>query len=59
VQYSRQQVVETLRHAGMGEIADLAENTLPDPVDSKTIEQFSTEYGVSRSSLMDRMGASP
>ena len=59
MQYSRQQVVETLRHAGMGEIADLAEKTLPDPVDSKTLEQFSTAQGVSRSTLMDRMGASP
>jgi hypothetical protein len=59
VQYSRQQVVQALRHAGMREIADLAEKTLPDPVDSKTLEQFSTAQGVSRSTLMDRMGASP
>jgi hypothetical protein len=59
VQYSRQFVVETLRRAGMREIADLAENTLPDPVDDKTLEQFSTAQGLSRSSLMDRMGASP
>lgn len=57
--YSRQQVVKALRHAGMHEIADLAEKTLPDPVDSKTLEQFSTAQGVSRSTLMDRMGASP
>jgi hypothetical protein len=59
VQYSRQYAVETLRRAGMRELADLAENTLPDPVDEKTLDQFATAHGISRSSLMDRMGASP
>lgn len=59
MQYSRQYVVETLRRAGVREIADLAEKTLPDPVDSKTLEQFSTAQGLSREALMDRMGASP
>jgi hypothetical protein len=43
----------------MGEIADLAEETLPELVDSTTLDQFATAHGVSRSSLMDRMGASP
>ena len=57
--YSRQQVVKALRHAGMHEIADLAEKTLPDPVDSKTLDQFCAANGISRSFLMDRMGASP
>jgi hypothetical protein len=59
VDLSRQQIVKALRHAGMREIADLAETTLPDPVDEKTVSQFCDAYGVSRSSLMDRMGASP
>jgi hypothetical protein len=59
VQYSRQYVVETLRRAGLREIADLAEKTLPDPVDRKTLDQFAAAQGVSPSSLMDRMGASP
>ena len=40
-------------------VADLAETTLPDPVDSKILEQFCNAQGVSRSVLMDRMGASP
>lgn len=59
MQYSRQYVVETLRRAGLREIADLAEKTLPDPVDRKTLDQFAAAQGVSPSSLMDRMGASP
>jgi hypothetical protein len=59
VELSRQHVVEVLRRAGMRELADLAEATLPDPVDSKTLDQFCDAHGISRSSLMDRMGASP
>ena len=59
MEYSRPLIVEALRHAGMPKVADLAETTLPDPVDSKTLDQFCTEHGISRSSLMDRMGASP
>jgi hypothetical protein len=59
VEYSRPQIVEALRHAGMPQVADLAKTTLPDPVDSKTLDQFCTAHGISRSSLMDRMGASP
>jgi hypothetical protein len=58
VEYSRPQIVEALRHAGMPKVADLAE-TLPDPVDSKTLDQFCTANGITTSSLMDRMGASP
>jgi hypothetical protein len=43
----------------MHELADLAATTLPDPVDEKTLDQFCAAHGLSRSVLMDRMGASP
>jgi hypothetical protein len=59
MELSRQHLVWVLRNAGMRELADLAEATLPDPVDSKTLDQFCDAHGISRSSLMDRMGASP
>jgi hypothetical protein len=59
VELSRQHVVWVLRNAGMRELADLAETTLPDPVDNKTLDQFCAANGISASSLMDRMGASP
>lgn len=59
MELSRQHVVRVLRNAGMRELADLAETTLPDPVDNKTLDQFCAAHGISGSSLMDRMGASP
>ena len=59
MELSRQHVVQVLRHAGMRELADLAETTLPDPVDNKTLDQFCAAHGISRSFLMDRLGASP
>jgi hypothetical protein len=59
MEYSRQHIVWVLRNAGMHELADLAETTLPDPVDEKTLDQFCAAHGLSRSVLMDRMGASP
>jgi hypothetical protein len=59
VDLSREQIVKQLRQAGLHEIADAAETTLPDPVDSKTVSQFCAAHGVSVSTLMDRMGASP
>jgi hypothetical protein len=43
----------------MHEVADLAESTLPDPVDDKALNQFCVTHGLSQASLMDRMGASP
>lgn len=59
MELSRQHVVTVLHNAGMRDLADLAETTLPDPVDSKTLDQFCAANGLSASSLMDRMGASP
>jgi hypothetical protein len=48
-----------LRHTGMHELADVAEATLPDPVDRPTLEQFCNAHHLSLSSLMDKMGGSP
>ena len=59
VDHSRQQIVKMFRRAGMNEIADTAEATLPGPVDGKIVNQFCTAQGVSLSTLTDRMGASP
>lgn len=57
--HSRQQIVQALRHAGMHDLADLAEKTLPDPVDSESADEFCAAHGISIGSLMDRMGGSP
>jgi hypothetical protein len=59
VDLSRQQIIKALRRAGLDELADQAEATLPDPVDTRTANQFCAAHGVTTSVLMDRMGASP
>ena len=48
-----------LRRAGQAEVAAAAQKSLPDPVDSKVLDHFCAEYGLSKNSLMDRMGSSP
>ncbi len=55
----RQQIIKALRRAGLDELADQAEATLPDPVDTKTVNEFCSAHGITTSLLMDRMGASP
>jgi len=59
VDLSRQHIVKALRRAGMHEIADSAQATLPETVDPATVERFCAVHGVSKSILMDRMGGSP
>lgn len=59
VDLSRAQFLKLLRHAGLNDVADEAEETLPDPVDAQTLSRFCTAHGVSVSMLTDRMGASP
>ena len=56
---SRQQIIKALRRAGLDELADQAEATLPDPVETKTVNEFCSAHGITTSLLMDRMGASP
>ena len=59
VDLSRQQIVRQFRRAGMSDIADKAETTLPDPVPAKVAEEFCEAQGLSTSMLVDRMGGSP
>ncbi len=40
-------------------VASAAPTSLPDPVDTKVLDQFCAAYGLSRESLIDRMGGSP
>lgn len=56
---SKQQFVKSLRRAGMPEAAALAAQTLHDPVTAKDLDRFCTDLGLSRGSLMERMGGSP
>jgi hypothetical protein len=43
----------------MREVAEAAETELPDPVPAEVADRFCAAHGVSISTLMDRMGASP
>jgi hypothetical protein len=45
--------------AGLADVAAAAQKSLPDPVDSKVLDHFCAKYGLSKDSLMDRMGGSP
>jgi hypothetical protein len=59
MEYPLQHLVSVLRRTGLTEVADEAERTLPDPVDSATMERFCTAHGLTKDALMDRMGGSP
>jgi len=59
VDLSRQEIVNMLRRAGLADVASEAETSLPDPVDTKALDQFCAVYGLSMASLIDRMGGSP
>jgi hypothetical protein len=56
---SRREIVKMLRRAGLTDVAAAAQNSLPDPVDTKVLDHFCARYGLSRESLNDRMGGSP
>jgi hypothetical protein len=56
-QYSRQHVVDLLRHAGWSDLADEAEWTLPDPIDVTHLEAWATQHGVSFEDLKSRFGS--
>ena len=48
-----------LRRAGLPDVASAAIQTLPNPVDSKMLDRFCAEHGVTKESLVERMGGSP
>jgi len=59
MQYTRQDVVDTLRKAGFAEVADETLRVLPDPVDLDHAAEILQSYGVTKDELISRMGGSP
>jgi hypothetical protein len=59
VRYSRQEVVEKLRRAGLRELADEAMRHLPDPVELEDAQEWGMRHGITRDSLISLMGGSP
>lgn len=56
---SVQQLIRTLRRAGMADAAAVAARTLHDPVTALELDRFCAQYGLSSGALVDRMGGSP
>jgi hypothetical protein len=56
---AKQEVVKVLRRAGLPEVADEADRTLPDPVELERAQEFGARYGITRDDLISRMGGSP
>lgn len=57
--YSRQWVVDTLRHIGYPEAADEALRILPDDIDLQQLRKFGDQHNISLDDLVSRMGGSP
>jgi hypothetical protein len=57
-QVARQQVVEFLRAAGLPEVADEGNRSLPDQLDLERAARFLQGYGITRDVLISRMGGS-
>lgn len=55
----RSEVVATLHSAQLPDLAELAEQSLPEQVELKEVQDLLARYGVTRDVLADRMGASP
>jgi hypothetical protein len=56
---TKQEIVRLLRNAGLPQVAEEAERTLPDEVDVERAAEFGARYGVTRDVLISRMGGSP
>jgi hypothetical protein len=59
MQVTRQHVVEVLRTAGMPEVADEANRSLPEELDLERAAEFLARYGITKDALISRMGGSP
>ena len=59
MQYTRQEVVDILRRAGLHGAADEAMRELPDPVDLDQIQEWGMRHGLTKDSLISLMGGSP
>jgi hypothetical protein len=57
--FSRQWVVDTLRHLGYQHEADEALRVLPEVIEREQLEQWGDQHGISTGELTSRMGGSP
>ena len=59
MQYTRQELVDLLRKAGLSEAADKAGEELPDRVEEEEVERWGMRYGITRDLLISQFGGSP
>jgi hypothetical protein len=59
MQVTKRHVVEVLRMAGLSQVAEEANRSLPDEMTLERAEQFVGRYGITKDQLISRMGGSP
>jgi hypothetical protein len=59
VQIEKSKIVDTLRMMGRTDVADRAEQILPDQVDPSQLTQLLQEQGINPSELMSKLRMSP
>jgi hypothetical protein len=59
MQVTKQHIIDVLRTAGLPEVADDANRSLPDQVDLERAAEFLGRYGITKDELISRMGGSP
>jgi hypothetical protein len=58
-QLTKTEIVAVLRRAGLQDVADEANRSLPDKVDVEEAARFGARFGITRQWLTERMGGSP
>lgn len=56
--YSRQWIVDMLRHLGYAQQADDALRELPEDFDQQQLREFGNRHGISHDELISQMGGS-
>ena len=59
MQVTKRHIIEVLRTAGLPQVAEEANRSLPDEMDVERAAEFVGRYGITRDVLISRMGGSP
>ncbi len=59
MQVTKRHIVEVLRMAGLSQVEEEANRSLPDEMTMEHAEQFVGRYGIIKDQLISRMGGSP
>jgi hypothetical protein len=59
MEVTREYVVDVLRRAGLWEVADEAESSLPEAIDLDQVADWALQRGITRDTLVSLLGGSP